>query len=52
MAKKGTKYECGECGAVMVVDTPCACAPCDLVCCGAPMKEVKTKEAKPKAKKA
>jgi len=47
MAKKGAKYECGVCGAVMVVENPCTCASCDLICCGAPMKAVK-----PKAKKA
>lgn len=46
MAKKGAKYKCEECGVVMVVDEECDCVPCDLICCGAPMKEVK-----PKAKK-
>jgi hypothetical protein len=46
MAKKGAKYKCEECGVVMVVEDPCGCAPCDVVCCGVPMKEVK-----PKAKK-
>ncbi len=52
MARKGTKYECGECGVVVAVDKDCACAPCDLICCGVPMKEVKTKTtAKAKAKK-
>jgi hypothetical protein len=49
MAKKGTKYKCEECGLVVVVDNPCACAPCDLICCDVPMKEVK--EEKGKAKK-
>ena len=49
MAKKGEKYKCGECGLVVVVDETCGCAPCDLVCCGVPMKPVK--EAKPKGKK-
>ena len=48
MAKKGDKYKCGECGLVVVVDETCGCSPCDLICCGAPMKEVKPK---PKAKK-
>jgi len=54
MARKGTKYECGECGVVMVVDKACGCEPCDLVCCGVPMKKVEPKtkpEAKSKAKK-
>lgn len=46
MAKKGTKYKCGECGAVVVVEEECGCALCDLICCGEAMKEVK-----PKAKK-
>jgi hypothetical protein len=50
MAKKGAKYTCDECGVVMVVEDPCGCAPCDLICCGVPMKEVKPKEAKPKVK--
>lgn len=53
MAKKGDRYECGECGVVMVVEDPCSCASCDLICCGVPMKEVKgsaktTPKAKPK----
>ena len=48
MVKKGTKYECGECGIVVVVDDPCGCEACDLICCGVPMKEVK----KPKTKEA
>ena len=52
VARKGTKYKCDECGVVMVVDEPCACVPCDLICCGVPMKEVKPKaKAKTKAEK-
>ncbi len=54
MAKKGDMYECGECGVVLTVTNPCDCAPCDIICCGAPMKQVKSKPkaaAKPKAKK-
>ena len=43
MAKKGTKYKCDECGVVVMIDSVCACEPCDLVCCDIPMKEVKTK---------
>lgn len=42
MAKKGDKYECSTCGVVMVVENPCSCGACDLICCGAPMKPVKT----------
>ncbi len=54
MARKGEKYECPECGVIVAVEDPCACAPCDLICCGVPMKEVKPKakaKAKAKAKK-
>jgi len=40
--KKGTKYECGECGLV-VVDEPCGCGACELIYCEVPMKEVKSK---------
>jgi hypothetical protein len=46
LAKKGSKFKCEECGTIVVVDTPCACAPCDLICCGEPMKEVKEKAKK------
>jgi hypothetical protein len=48
MVAKGDKYECGTCGMVVAVDTACDCVPCEIMCCGVPMKEVK---AKPKAKK-
>jgi hypothetical protein len=52
VAKKGTKYKCEEYGLVVVVDEACSCSSCDLICCGAPMKEVKPKaKAKAKAKK-
>jgi hypothetical protein len=52
VAKKGTKYKCEECGLVVVVDETCGCSPCDLICCGTQMKEVKPKaKAKAKAKK-
>lgn len=53
MAKtqKGAKYKCEECGIVVVVDEPCGCEPCDSLCCGVPMAEVKPKEkGKTKAK--
>jgi hypothetical protein len=46
MVKKGEKYECGNCGVVVMVDKACGCAPCDLVCCGAPMKPAKEKAKK------
>jgi len=47
MAKKrGAKYACGECGLVVVVDDPCGCAACELICCSVPMKEVKPKTKK------
>lgn len=54
MAKKGDKYKCNECGVVMVVEDPCSCSPCDLICCGVPMEQVGKQEkptTKPKAKK-
>ncbi len=50
MAKKGTKYECEECGVVVVVNEPCGCTPCDLICCGVPMEEAKPKATKKKKK--
>jgi len=45
MAKqnKGAKYKCEECGVVVVVDEPCGCEQCDLVCCGVPMMAVTPK---------
>jgi hypothetical protein len=52
--KKGSKYKCKECGVVVVVDEPCGCEPCDLVCCGVPMVEVASKassKSKPGGKK-
>jgi len=47
MAKKGDKYKCDDCGLVVVVEDPCGCTACDLICCGSQMKAVK-----PEAKKA
>jgi len=41
--KKDEKYECEECGIVVVVDNPCGFSPCNLTCCNIPMKEVKKK---------
>jgi hypothetical protein len=48
--KKGEKYKCEECGLVVLVEDPCACEPCDIVCCNVPMKPVKEKKAKAKPK--
>lgn len=55
MAKKGSQYKCPECGAAVVITESCGCTPCDLICCGVPMEEVKPKakvkaKAKPKTK--
>ena len=44
--KKGSKWECEECGLVMIVDDPCGCVACELLCCEVPMKEVKAKKTK------
>jgi len=41
MAKKGDKYKCDDCGLVIVVEDPCGCTACDLICCGKQMKTVK-----------
>jgi hypothetical protein len=48
--KKGEKYKCEECGLVVLVENPCACEPCDIVCCHVPMKPVKEEKAKAKPK--
>ncbi len=48
--KKGEKYKCDECGMVIVVEDACGCEDCDVVCCGAPMKQVKQEKIKPKSK--
>jgi hypothetical protein len=54
--KKGEKYKCEECGLVVLVENPCTCETCDIVCCSTPMKPVKEEKAaaktkpKPKAK--
>jgi hypothetical protein len=51
LAKKGEKYQCEECGLIVVVEDPCGCETIKLMCCEAPMKPVKaTAKAKPKAK--
>ncbi|MCW4045460.1 MAG: hypothetical protein NWE94_08100 [Candidatus Bathyarchaeota archaeon] len=49
-SKKGEKYKCEECGIVVVVEDPCGCEACDLICCSVPMKPVKAAKAKSKPK--
>jgi hypothetical protein len=48
--KKGEKYKCEDCGLVILVEDTCGCDDCDIVCCGAPMKQVKEEKPKPKPK--
>jgi hypothetical protein len=49
LAKKGEKFECEECGLVVVIEDPCGCEEVELICCKAPMKPTKAK-AKTKSK--
>jgi hypothetical protein len=37
-AKKGMRYVCDSCGMILVVDQPCPCDCCDIICCGQDMK--------------
>ncbi len=39
--KKGEQYKCDECGLVVLVEDPCGCEACELVCCEQPMTPVK-----------
>jgi hypothetical protein len=48
--KKGEKFKCEECGLIVLIEDPCGCEPCDLICCGEQMKPVKAAKAKPKPK--
>jgi len=48
--KKGEKYKCEECGLIVLIEEPCGCEPCDLICCGEPMNPVKAAKAKDKPK--
>jgi len=48
--KKGDKYQCEDCGLVLMVDEPCGCEPCEIVCCGTAMKTVAEKPKKSTAK--
>jgi hypothetical protein len=49
--KKGEKYECGECGLVVVVEDECGCDECEIICCETPMKKVRAPAKKAAAKK-
>ena len=41
---KGVSYTCEVCGLVVSVDEVCGCVDvCDIICCGKPMKERKSK---------
>jgi hypothetical protein len=42
--KKGEKYKCEDCGLVVLVEDPCGCESCEIVCCGEPMKPVSEKQ--------
>ncbi len=48
MPRKGEKFECEECGLVVMVWDPCDCDECDLICCEVPMSPMK--ETKPRKK--
>jgi hypothetical protein len=48
--KKGERYRCDECGLVVLVEDVCGCEDCDVICCGAPMKQVKAEKSAPKTK--
>jgi len=42
MLSKGDQLKCDVCGAVCVVNEPCNCVDCTILCCGKPMKISKT----------
>ena len=46
--KKGERYQCEDCGLVILVEDPCGCESCEIVCCGEPMKPVGEKQAQEK----
>ena len=52
MKSKGEKYECEDCHLVVMVDEPCGCDTCELVCCGEPMKPIEPEESQRKPAKA
>jgi len=39
--KKGERYKCEDCGLVILVEDPCGCESCEIVCCGEPMSKHK-----------
>jgi hypothetical protein len=41
-SRAGSRYACGECGMVVVLEEDCGCQTIDLVCCGTPMKKKRT----------
>lgn len=47
---KGDRYECDECGMIVLVEDACGCSACDLVCCSVPMKKMGKKAAPAKKK--
>jgi hypothetical protein len=50
--KKGEKYKCEDCGLVVLVEDPCGCEACEIVCCSEPMKPLKVAKAKSSPSKA
>jgi hypothetical protein len=50
--KKGEQYKCEECGLVVLVEDPCGCDACELICCEEPMKPVKAPAKVPSLKAA
>lgn len=48
--KKGEKYECPECGLIVIIeDDGCECTECDVVCCSVPMELIAQKKPAKKA---
>jgi hypothetical protein len=41
-SRAGSRYACGDCGMVVVLEEDCGCQTIDLVCCGTPMKKKRT----------
>ena len=47
MAKaKGEKFECKECGLVVVVEEACGCDDCAIICCDMEMEKMPKKTTK------
>jgi len=40
VSKKGERYKCEACGMVMVVEEPCECDECVIICCQQPMNKL------------